>query len=269
MGKAGKAMDYMALGKGRTGCGQTVVGKERMPKQIQKDKQTQEGGQGTESTLFFEVLEEKNLQGAETGKTAAAGVEPAKDLLPENMTMQQYECYIHYLISKMPRHPSNRQDDVMVLISKAGLEAMRRDPGYEAWVLREVQTFLAQNRPLSSFFGKAEAVLFFGASKEECYTQVRYPEYEKKMERKRQEERCRERREANRKRLKKIRQKKYLQQKALKKLLEKRHLEKRWLEKKRVQALCLEEWISEREACETRARAAGMERKLKERSLFY
>ncbi len=266
-------MDHMVLGKEGRECGRTVSGKGQIPKQT-TGRWAQESGQGAENALFSDVLEEKNLQGeggekAAIGKTAAGEDATAMHSSGRDMTLQQYECYIQYLISKMPRHPSHRQDDVMVLISKAGLEAMRRDPEYEAWVLKEVQTYFSQNQPMSSFFGKAEAVLFFGASREECYTQVRYPEYERKMERKRQEERCRERREANRKRLKKLQQKKYLQQKALKKLLEKRYLEKRWLEKKRVQDLCLEEWISEREAYETRARAASMERKLKERSLFY
>jgi len=240
--------------KEASGCGKIPEMNAQTGRNIRIDK----------DNAFYNMLEEKNLESETVQAEAFAGKNSAKD-----MSMAEYQCYIYYLISRMPKHPSQRQDDITVLISKEGFEAMKRDPEYEAWVLKKLQDYFSQNQVMSAFFGKAEVVIFFGAGKEECYSQVRYPEYERKTEKKRQEERYRERREAQRKRLKKLQQKKLMEQKALKKLLERKYLEKRWIEKKRQQDEYLEEWICDRAAYENRLRAASMERKLKERSLFY
>lgn len=252
-------MEYIALGNGDTGCSKAA----EMNGQTDKNRQA-ERKQPQKEAIFYDMLEEKSLKSERIEEAV-----PVSKSNTNDMSMEEYRCYIYYLISKMPKHPSKRQDDVMVLISKEGLAAMKQKPEYEAWVLKELQDYFSQNQVMSAFFGKAEVVLFYGATKEECYSQVRYPEYEKKMERKRQEERCQERREAMRKRLKKLQQKKLMEQKALKKLLERRYLEKRWLEKKRLQDEYLEEWSCDRAAYESRLRAASMERRLKERSLFY
>ncbi|MDE6608758.1 MAG: hypothetical protein K2K54_13560 [Lachnospiraceae bacterium] len=252
-------MEYIALGNGGTGYGKAS----EVNGQTDKNRQAGKKQPQTESA-FYDMLEEKSLE-SEVIEEAA----PVSKTCTNDMSMEEYKCYIYYLISRMPKHPSQRQNDVMVLISKEGLAAMKQNPEYEAWVLKDLQNYFSQNQTMSAFFGKAEVVIFYGAKKEECYSQVRYPEYEKKMERKRQEERYRERREAMRKRLKKLQQKKLMEQKALKKLLERRYLEKRWLEQKRLQDEYLEEWVDERAAYESRLRAASMERRLKERSLFY
>lgn len=244
-------MDHIAVTNGQ-GCMEAVI--------KEQEKNQKQEADGT----FFEMLEEKNR------KTEApempSGMEKS---VTKALTMQEYQCYIYYLISNMPKHPSQRNDDVMVLISQAGFEAMKNDPAYEAWVLKDIQTYFSQNQVMSSYFGRADVVLFYGARKEDCYSQVRYPEYEKKMQKKQEEERYRARREANRKRLKKLQQKRFLEQRALKKMLEKRYLEKMWLEKKELRAEYLEDWIEGRIAYENNVRAASMARKIKERSLFY
>jgi len=244
-------MDPIAVTKGQ-GCMAAVT------KEQEKNRK-----QEAENT-FFDMLEEKNVKTETVGTVSDVGKSFTKD-----MTMQEYQCYIYYLISNMPKHPSRRNDDIMVLISQAGFEAMKNDPAYEAWVLKDIQAFFSQNQTMSFYFGRADAVLFYGAKKEECYSHVRYPEYERKMQKKQAEERYRQRREANRKRLKKLQQKRFLEQRALKKMLEKRYLEKMWLEKKQLSDERLEDWIEERTAYENNARAASMARKMKERSLFY
>lgn len=265
-------MDHMVLGKEGRECGRTVSGKGQIPKQT-TGRWAQESGQGAENALFSDVLEEKNLQGeggekAAIGKTAAGEDATAMHSSGRDMTLQQYECYIQYLISKMPRHPSHRQDDVMVLISKAGLEAMRRDPEYEAWVLKEVQTYFSQNQPMSSFFGKAEAVLFFGASGKNVIRRCAIRNMKERWKEKgRRNAAVKE--GSEQKAVKKAAAKKILTAKSVKKIVRKKIFGETVVREKRVQDLCLEEWISEREAYETRARAASMERKLKERSLFY
>lgn len=244
-------MDYIAV-TNEQGCMEAVVREQEKNQQQEADH------------TFFDMLEGKNVKTEMTERMPDMEKSAARDL-----TMQEYQCYIYYLISNMPKHPSQKDNDVMVLISQAGFEAMKNDPAYEAWVLKDIQTYFSQNQVMSSYFGRADAVLFYGARKEDCYSQVRYPEYERKMQKKQEEERYRARREANRKRLKKLQQKRFLEQRALKKMLEQRYLEKIWLEKKELRAEYMEDWIEGRIAYENNVRAASMARKIKERSLFY
>ncbi len=237
-------------------AGETVCAKQAVKDQEKTERKT--------DRTFLDLLEEKEMK--EEITNTVPGTEKS---ITKDMTMQEYQCYIYYLISNMQKHPSQRNDDVLVLISQAAFEAMWNDPAYEAWVLKDIQTYFSGNHAMSSYFGRADVVLFYGAKKEECYSQVRYPEYEKKMRKKQEEERYRAKREANRKRLKKLQQKRFLEQRALKKMLEKRYLEKLWLEKKQLRDERLEEWIDERLVYENNVRAASMARKIKERSLFY
>ena len=237
-----------------------------------KKEQEKKNRRGSE-TAFLDMLKGKEaVQTTEAAVTeTACGGESitAKSAWAGDMTMEEYQCYIYELISYMKKNFAGSKADVLVLISQKGFEAMKNNPAYEAWVLKDLQACLSQSRAGYGMFGRAEVTIVYGATKEECVCQVRYPEYERKMENKRRQERYLAKKEAMRKRLKKLQQKRFLEQQVLKKIWKKRYLEKQWLEKKSMKVSYLEEWYEERTAYEQKLRAASMARKMKERSLFY
>ncbi len=86
---------------------------------------------------------------------------------PQDMTMEEYRLYIYGKISAMSGRPS-RNADTMILISDEGYAAMKKDPGYEKWVLNRVKETFSANRTWLGRDEKIHTVQFIGASEEEC-----------------------------------------------------------------------------------------------------
>lgn len=84
------------------------------------------------------------------------------------MFLTEYKLYLCEKISALPVNPWNMQDHVAVFISDEGLEAMKNDAEYEAWVL----DCLRRNFQACSHWGHGcggKFVIFrFGATREEC-----------------------------------------------------------------------------------------------------
>ncbi len=84
------------------------------------------------------------------------------------MSLAEYKLYLCEKISALPVNPWNMQDHVAVFISDEGLEAMKNDAEYEAWVL----DCLRRNFQACSHWGHGcggKFVIFrFGATREEC-----------------------------------------------------------------------------------------------------
>lgn len=84
------------------------------------------------------------------------------------MSMTEYKMYLYEKISALPVHPWNRQDYVAVHISDKGLEAMKNDPEYEAWVLDCLRRNFQAYDPWGARCGGKFVIFRFGATKEEC-----------------------------------------------------------------------------------------------------
>lgn len=149
---------------------------------------------------------------------------------PQEMTMEEYKQYIAQKIRQLPVHPSRRQENISVIISEEGYEAMKNDPEYEAWVLNDLRS--AWSQPCFCFGNESKTYtsIYYGASKEECRSETWSVPVRSASDR------ARERREENRRRLaKKIKkqklqrelrelayQRKEYQRKIVKKLIERR-----------------------------------------------
>ncbi len=86
----------------------------------------------------------------------------------EAMSMTEYKLYLYGKISALPVHPWNLQDYVAVFISDDGLEAMKNDPEYEAWVLDCLRKNFQACDPWGARCGGKFVIFHFGATKEEC-----------------------------------------------------------------------------------------------------
>ena len=82
--------------------------------------------------------------------------------------MTEYKLYLYEKISALPVHPWNLQDYVAVFISDDGLEAMKNDPEYEAWVLDCLRKNFQACDPWGARCGGKFVIFHFGATKEEC-----------------------------------------------------------------------------------------------------
>lgn len=93
----------------------------------------------------------------------------ADNVSREDMTMEEYKCFINGLLNSIPFHATRVYDREMISISDAGWEQMKNDPDYEAWVLG----YTSENRSVRNpFFGWQGAsgncyIEKFGASIEE------------------------------------------------------------------------------------------------------
>ena len=95
--------------------------------------------------------------------------EGLKKISPQEMTLDEYKAYIEGELQNIPRNITRHRDEVTIVISEAGYEAMQNDSDYEAWVLESVREELAFPDYLCGYpgtYGRRE-VIQFGATKEE------------------------------------------------------------------------------------------------------
>lgn len=115
-----------------------------------------------------------NESGAVTNGSRAR----ARELYPfdrpviQAMTMDEYKEYIRDRILALPMHASHMQDIVSVHISDEGFAAMKDDADYEAWVLNDLRTAWTWENPWARFMGGAYSVIHYGATKEECRSEM-------------------------------------------------------------------------------------------------
>lgn len=87
----------------------------------------------------------------------------------QEMTFDEYKSYIEGELQNIPRNITRHRDDVTVVISDAGFQAMQNDPEYETWVLDSVREELSFPDYLCGYpgtYGRYD-VMQFGASKED------------------------------------------------------------------------------------------------------
>ena len=92
-----------------------------------------------------------------------------KKISPQEMTRDEYKSYIEGRLQNIPRNITRHRDDVTIVISDAGYEAMQNDSAYEAWVLDSVREELSFPDYLCGYpgtYGRRE-VIQFGATKED------------------------------------------------------------------------------------------------------
>ena len=92
-----------------------------------------------------------------------------KKTSPQDMTLDEYKVYIEGQLQNIPRNLTRYRDDVTIVISDAGYQAMQSDSAYETWVLDRVREELAFPDYLCCYpgtYGRHE-VIQFGATKED------------------------------------------------------------------------------------------------------
>lgn len=88
---------------------------------------------------------------------------------PQEMTLDEYKAYIEGELQNIPRNITRHRDQVTIVISDAGFEAMQNDSDYEAWVLNGVREELSFPDYLCGYpgtYGRYD-VMEFGATKED------------------------------------------------------------------------------------------------------
>ena len=87
----------------------------------------------------------------------------------QDMTLDEYKTYIEGELQKIPRHFTRHRDDVTIVISDAGYQAMQNDSDYEAWVLNSVREGLSFPDYLWAYPGTNGRydVMEFGATRED------------------------------------------------------------------------------------------------------
>lgn len=92
-----------------------------------------------------------------------------KKTSPQEMTLDEYKTYIEGQLQNIPRNITRHRDQVTIVISDAGFEAMQNDSEYEAWVLDSVREELSFPDYLCGYpgtYGRYD-VMEFGATKED------------------------------------------------------------------------------------------------------
>ena len=92
-----------------------------------------------------------------------------KKISPQEMTLDEYKAYIEGQLQNIPRNITRHRDDVTIVISDEGFQAMQNDPEYEAWVLDSVREELSFPDYLCGYpgtYGRYD-VQVFGATKED------------------------------------------------------------------------------------------------------
>ena len=95
--------------------------------------------------------------------------EGLKKISPQEMSLDDYKDYIEGELQNIPRNFTRYRDDVTIVISDAGFEAMQNDSDYEAWVLDSVREELSFPDYLCAYpgtYGRYD-VMEFGANKED------------------------------------------------------------------------------------------------------
>ncbi len=101
-------------------------------------------------------------QNAECGQTKEAAAKTRQE-----MTLEEYKKYIYDKIASIPIHPSQSKNSVSVYITDAGLEAMKNDPEYEAWVLDTLRRDFSFHDPWGGMGSGRYVFHTFGATREE------------------------------------------------------------------------------------------------------
>ena len=85
------------------------------------------------------------------------------------MTLDEYKEYISNKLQAIPRHVTRYQDNINIVISDAGFEAMQNDSEYENWVLDSIAKDLAFPNYLYGIVKNSARFVVhqFGATKEE------------------------------------------------------------------------------------------------------
>ena len=95
--------------------------------------------------------------------------EGTKKVSPQEMALDEYKSYIEGKLQNIPRNFTRYRDEVTIVISDAGFEAMQNDSDYEAWVLNGVREELSFPDYLCCYpgtYGRYD-VMEFGATKED------------------------------------------------------------------------------------------------------
>lgn len=111
------------------------------------------------------------------GSSAPAAVARA-EAAPDPGSLEAYREALWEKISQLPMSASSKITSVSVRISDAGLEAMREDPDYEAWVLDTLARDFQYENPWVSLCGGGYVIHSFGASRESYHAESWYPEYQ-------------------------------------------------------------------------------------------
>ena len=88
---------------------------------------------------------------------------------PQDMTLDEYKAYIEGQLQNIPRNFTRYRDEVTIVISDAGFQAMQNDSDYEAWVLDSVREELSFPDYLWAYPGTNGRydVMEFGATRED------------------------------------------------------------------------------------------------------
>lgn len=116
---------------------------------------------------------ERRVENFHKPKTYAEILSEARNELekisPQEMTLDEYKTYIESELQNIPRHFSRHRDDVTIVISDAGYQAMQNDSAYESWVLNFVREELNFPDYLCGYPGTNGHydVMEFGATRED------------------------------------------------------------------------------------------------------
>ncbi len=130
--------------------------------------------ESTLSSLQTKIKNINNNSYADMLQAAKEQIANSETKTTADMTLDEYKDYINHKLNTMKRDLTRCQDDVTVIISDAGFEAMKTDSEYETWVLDVVQQNLSYP---NYFYGIVKnsaniSVHEFGANKEEYRCQV-------------------------------------------------------------------------------------------------
>ncbi len=175
-----------------------------------KSSQGRRDGQ-TRGVGDFCSAAERIAQSGKAGSLSDAGDTGAQRMV-QDMTMEEYRHFVYDRIALLPLALSQSGWNWYVDISDAGLEAMKNDPAYEAYVMGTVKQYFSAPDP---FCSRSFGILHFGASREESYGHSFV--YDSPADQGKEEESYWERRMERRKKL----------QKMLEELMEKRALARR------------------------------------------
>lgn len=91
----------------------------------------------------------------------------------EEMSMDEYKAYFHALLDTVPYDPTRVNDQMMLTITDAGWEQMKKDPDYEAWILGYFVEDRSVRNPFYGWGGNGGmfSIEHFGASIEEHHGQ--------------------------------------------------------------------------------------------------
>lgn len=120
-------------------------------------------------------IEGKNSAEASEGVCAADTVDragAAKAANKSEMSDFEYEAYIYRTVDKMYKNNDNRQNN-WIIFSDEGLAAMKADPEYEKWVLREIYGAVNSAPPFMGRNVRVQRDIIIGESPEECIFETR------------------------------------------------------------------------------------------------